>query len=115
MDYSRPANRLVGILNGRWTLAIVTELQQSGCRYRDLHQALNGISHKMLTETLRRAERDGLIDRHLDATHIDTATLYRLTELGQSLEEPLTAVSRWTEVNWILVEDARRRWDEREQ
>jgi DNA-binding HxlR family transcriptional regulator len=42
---------------------------------KNLHDAIDGIAHKVLTETLRRAERDGIITRHLDAEHIETATL----------------------------------------
>jgi DNA-binding HxlR family transcriptional regulator len=79
----RPA-ALVQLLAGRWTLAIVSELAATGCRYQDLHDALNGISHKVLTDTLRRAERDGLICRHLDPGRIETATLYELTDLGRT-------------------------------
>jgi hypothetical protein len=50
-----------------------------------------------LTDTLGRAERDGLITRHLDAERVDTATLYELTDLGRSLDEPLAALDRWVE------------------
>jgi DNA-binding HxlR family transcriptional regulator len=67
----------------------------------------------VLTETLRRAERDGPVTRHLDAEHIQTATLYELTDLGESLNAPLAAFDRWVEVNWEHVEVARRRWDRR--
>jgi DNA-binding PadR family transcriptional regulator len=64
---------------------------------------------------LRRAERDGLIVRHLDPGRVETATLYRLTDLGRSLNEPLVVLERWTEWNWQSVEAARRRWDELRQ
>jgi DNA-binding HxlR family transcriptional regulator len=62
---------------------------------------------------LRRAERDGLITRHLDPGRIETATLYELTKLGWSLGEPLGALDRWVEVNWDRVEAARHDWDRR--
>jgi DNA-binding HxlR family transcriptional regulator len=65
-----------------------------------------------LTETLRRAERDGLITRHLDVDHIETAKRYELTDLGRSLGEPLAAFDRWVEANWErVVEAARHDWD----
>ena len=63
-----------------------------------------------LTDTLRRAERDGLVVRHLDPGRVETATLYQLTELGRSLDEPLSALERWVDRNWARVEAARRRW-----
>jgi DNA-binding HxlR family transcriptional regulator len=76
---------------------------------------LDGISHKVLTDTLRRAERDGLIRRHLDSGRMDTANLYELTDLGRSLEEPLAALGQWVEVNWDQVEAAQRSWADRAQ
>jgi len=111
---NRPsADRLVRVLAGRWTLVVLTKLSTRGCRYQDLHDRVEGISHKVLTDTLRRAERDGLIIRNLDAEHIETATLYELTDLGRSLDTPLAAIDRWVESNWERVESARRHWDHR--
>jgi DNA-binding HxlR family transcriptional regulator len=107
----RPANPLVQLLAGRWTLALLAELLDHGHRYQDLHDAVDGISYKVLTETLRRAERDGLIARHLDGERIETTTLYELTELGRSLDAPLAAVAEWASENWQAVELARERWD----
>ncbi len=74
---------------------------------------MDGISHKVLTETLRRAESDGLISRTLDPERVETATLYELTDLGRSLVEPLAALGQWVDANWHLVDAARRRWDAR--
>jgi len=111
----RPANPLVQLLAGRWTLAVLAELLGRGHRYQDLYDALDGISYKVLTDTLRRAERDGLIVRHLDAEHIETATLYELTDLGRSLDVPLAAFDCWVESNWELVEAAQRERDHRAQ
>ena len=110
-DCWRPPRRLVGLLGGRWTLAVLAELSDHGRRYQDLHGSLEGISHKVLTDTLRRAERDGLISRTLDPGRVDTATLYELTGLGRSLEEPLAALGQWVDAMWDLVDAARRRWD----
>jgi DNA-binding HxlR family transcriptional regulator len=112
-DRGPQARRAIDLLDGRWTLAILGQLANGGRRYQDLHDSLDGIAHKVLTESLRRAERDGLITRHLDAQHIETATLYELTDLGRSLDEPLAAVGRWVEANWERVEAARRDWDRR--
>jgi DNA-binding HxlR family transcriptional regulator len=107
------AQRVIVLLDGRWTLALLSEFTDGGRRYQDLHDALDGISHKVLTETLRRAERDGLITRHLDANRIETTTLYELTDLGLLLNEPLAALGHWAEANWERVETARRDWDRR--
>jgi DNA-binding HxlR family transcriptional regulator len=109
------ASLLVRLIMGRWTLNILAELTGRGRRYQDLHDALGGISHKVLTDTLRRAERDGLVMRHVDAGRVETATLYRLTDLGRSLDEPLAALDAWTASHWHQVEAARHHWNERRQ
>jgi DNA-binding HxlR family transcriptional regulator len=107
------AQHLIELLDGRWTLAVLAELQDGGRRYQELDDALDGVSHKVLTDTLRRAERDGLVVRHLDPGRVDTATLYHLTDLGRSIDEPLTALKRWSDTNWPHVEAARQRWESR--
>jgi DNA-binding HxlR family transcriptional regulator len=107
------AHRLVELLNGRWTLAVCGQLADGGRRYQDIHDALDGISHKVLTETLRRAERDGLIVRNLDSERVETAMLYELTDLARSLDDPLDGLGRWVDVNWHEVEAAHRHWDKR--
>jgi hypothetical protein len=55
------ASPAVQALAGRWTLAVLAELANGGRRYQDLLDALDGVSHKVLIDTLRRAERDGLV------------------------------------------------------
>jgi DNA-binding HxlR family transcriptional regulator len=109
-------SRVVSLIDGRWTLAVLAELRDGGgCRFQELDDALDGVSHKVLTDTLRRAERDGLVARHLDPGRVDTATLYQLTDLGRSLEEPFALLGRWSEINWPHVEAARRRWGRRSE
>jgi DNA-binding HxlR family transcriptional regulator len=92
---------------------VLAELSANGRRYQDLFDALDGISYKVLTETLRRAERDGLISRRLDPGRVETATLYQLTDVGRSLDGPLAVLTSWVDANWSLVEAARRSWDAR--
>ncbi len=60
-------------------MAVLAELSNQGHRYQELHNAIDGISHKVLTDTLRRAERDGLLTRYLDPGRVETATLYQFT------------------------------------
>jgi len=106
----RRPHPFIGLVGGPWTLTVLAKLAAGGRRYQDLHDALDGISHKVLTDTLRRAERNGLITRHVDAGRMDTATLYVLTDLGRSLDEPLGALGRWVDANWDLVDAAQRAW-----
>jgi len=100
MTSSEHSRSLIVLLAGRWTLPVLAQLADGRRRYQDLDDALDGVSHKVLTETLRRAERDGLITRHLDPGRVETATLYQLTDLGRSLDEPLAAFHRWADLNW---------------
>lgn len=95
--------------DGRWTLALLAHLADGDRRYQDLNDAVDGMSHKVLTDTLRRAERDGLVTRHLDPGRVETATLYQLTDLGRSLNEPLAALERWVDQYWPDGESARLR------
>jgi DNA-binding HxlR family transcriptional regulator len=114
IDWRRPS-AFVGLIGGRWTLTLLAELAAGGRRYQDLHDGLDGISHKVLTDTLRHAERDGLIRRQLDPGRTDTTNLYELTDLGRSLEEPLAALGQWVDANWDQVKAAQRSWADRAQ
>jgi DNA-binding HxlR family transcriptional regulator len=112
IEWRRPY-ALVGLIGGRWTLMVLAELAAGGLRFQNLHDVVDGVSPKVLTDTLRRAERDGLIRRHLDSGRMGTATLYELTDLGRSLDEPLAELGRWVEANWDSVEAAQRDWADR--
>ncbi|MBV9661045.1 MAG: helix-turn-helix transcriptional regulator [Acidimicrobiales bacterium] len=109
-----PAQRFVELINGRWTMAVLALLARGGRRYQDIDDALDAVSHKVLTDTLRRAERDGLITRRLDSGRVETAALYELTDLGRSLDDPLVALERWVDSYWSRIEAARQIWDRRE-
>jgi DNA-binding HxlR family transcriptional regulator len=91
----------------------LAELSSANRRYHDVLADIEGVSPKVLTDTLRRSERDGLITRSLDADQVRTATVYQLTELAFSLGEPLEGLSRWVSENWRHVEAAQHRWDQR--
>jgi DNA-binding HxlR family transcriptional regulator len=112
-DHWSDAEPVVRLLAGRWTLPLLSELANEGRRYQDLHTALASISHKVLTDTLRRAEGDGLVIRTVDPSRIETATLYQLTDLARSLDEALSTLAGWTSRNWDKVEAARHSWNER--
>lgn len=105
------ARYLLDLPNGRWTRPVLAGLDECGRRYQDLHDALGGISHAVLTETLRRAERDGLIARRPEGVRIETGTLYEITDLGRSLNVLLAVMEEWASRNWRAVEVSRQRWD----
>ena len=65
-DEWRSSGQFVQLLSGCWTLAVLGQLADGSLRYQDLDDAVDGISHKVLTETFHRVEREGLVTRHLD-------------------------------------------------
>jgi DNA-binding HxlR family transcriptional regulator len=113
MTRDEQAQRFVGLVDGRWTLPVLSELSARAMRYQELHDAVHGVSNKVLTETLRRAERDGLVRRVIDPSRVETATVYQLTELGRSLDGLLTAAEHWVRHYWDQVEASRQRWSQR--
>jgi DNA-binding HxlR family transcriptional regulator len=88
------AQPALDILGGKWTLPIIDTLHRGPCRHRDLARTLGpGISHKMLSATLRRLESYELINREV---HSDTTIIYTLAPLGRSLHPAVAQLSRWS-------------------
>ncbi|MFD8708328.1 winged helix-turn-helix transcriptional regulator [Kitasatospora sp. NPDC059648] len=79
-------------------------------RFGELRDEIQGISEKMLAQTLRSLERDGLVSREVHPV-VPPRVEYRLTELGHTLEGPLAAVREWAEQHINEVERARLRYD----
>lgn len=93
----------------KWTIRILARLALSPMHFLALQRSLGGVSKKVLTETLRHLERDGLITRRPEPHQ--AAVEYSLTALGQSLCGPLEALRKWSEDNVTAVEHARQRFD----
>jgi DNA-binding HxlR family transcriptional regulator len=106
-------HELIGRVADKWTLLIVEELEENGTlRFTQLSRKIAGISQKMLTQTLRQMERDGLVDRTVHAV-VPPKVEYRLTQLGHGLSESFCGVWRWVEGNLEAVEAARQAFDAR--
>jgi len=80
-------------------------------RYSRLYDNLRGASKKMLTDSLRSLERDGLVDRHIYA-EVPVRVEYSLTPLGWSATELLMTLADWADEHMLAVDEARRRYDE---
>ncbi len=89
---------------------VVSVLGGGRARFGDLRARLDGISGKVLTETLRDLERDGLVTRHVYA-EVPPRVEYELTELGFTLHEPLFALCRWAENHIAEVLHNREQYD----
>ncbi|WP_434445173.1 winged helix-turn-helix transcriptional regulator [Lentzea sp. E54] len=92
-----PSRTSLARIANKWTAMAVSVLGSTGrLRFGDLRTQLDGISGKVLTETLRDLERDGLVTRHVHA-EVPPRVEYELTELGFTLHAPLLALCRWAE------------------
>jgi|SRR5262249_9148593 len=91
----------------KWALLILYELSRGTKRHGELHRAIGGVSEKMLTQTLRKLERDRLVRRTIHPV-VPPRVDYALTPLGRTLTEPLSALYRWTEAHLKEIQRARR-------
>ncbi|MEU8027752.1 helix-turn-helix domain-containing protein [Streptomyces sp. NPDC049099] len=105
-----PTNQLLGRLSDKWVSLVVAALSAGPQRYSDLGRRIAGVSPKMLTQTLRALERDGLVSRAVTPS-VPVRVDYALTPLGTSLACLLTAVKDWAETHFEEVRAARERYD----
>jgi DNA-binding HxlR family transcriptional regulator len=99
------------LLSSKWKVDLLYLLARGVRRYSRLYDNLRGASKKMLTDSLRSLERDGLVDRHVYA-EVPARVEYSLTTLGWSVTELLMALADWADEHMLDVEEARSRYDE---
>ena len=112
-----PARALLDRIADKWTTLLIGTLSSvdGPLRFGDLRREVTGISQKMLTQTLRDLERDGLVVRRAYPV-IPPRVEYSLTPLGRTLEAPMRALSVWAEAHMAEVHKAQERFDsERER
>lgn len=102
----------VVLLSSKWAVDVLLVLGHGTHRYHELLGQLSPISEKVLTQTLRAMERDGLIGRHVHP-EVPPRVEYALTPLGATLAAPLKTLGTWSLKNGERVEEARARFDER--
>lgn len=108
-----PTNQLLGRLSDKWVSLVVAALSRGPQRYSDLRRKIAGVSPKMLTQTLRTLERDGILSRTVTPS-VPVRVDYELTPLGRSLAGLLTAVKDWAEEHIEEVHAARERYTAQE-
>ena len=96
----------------KWTIMVVGVLSHGPMRFNALQRSIPGISHRMLTLTLRGLERDGLLNRTAFNT-IPPRVDYELTEAGRSLIDPLKTLATWARSKQDYIEGAQRAFDVR--
>ncbi|MBY8886630.1 helix-turn-helix transcriptional regulator [Streptomyces sp. PTM05] len=108
-----PSRDVLDQIGSKWAVLVLGELGRHGaCRFTQLRQRLAGVSEKMLTQTLRTLERDGLVLRTV-YPEVPIRVEYALTPLGETLRGPLKALTEWSVRHIEDVLAAREEYDER--
>ena len=111
-DADCPSRDLLDLIGDRWSLLIMLVIGQGFHRNGEIKRRVGGISQKMLTQTLRQMERDGLLTRTVHPV-VPPRVDYALTPLGNSLSAAFCGVWVWAERNLDMVEAARARFGAR--
>ncbi|GGM95832.1 winged helix-turn-helix transcriptional regulator [Streptomyces fuscichromogenes] len=107
---SCPTNQLLDRISDKWVSLVVCALAPGPMRYSELARKIAGVSPKMLTQTLRALERDGILARAVTPS-VPVRVDYELTPLGASLSLLLAGVKDWAESHIEQVHEARERYD----
>ena len=108
-DPGCPTRQVLNRIAGKWTVLIVVALEPRAKRFGELRREVGGISQKMLTQTLRGLERDGLVLRHVKPSSPVTVE-YELTPLGRGLVPVLAGLTDWAVAAMPEIEGARSRF-----
>ncbi len=106
----RTISALLQRIGDKWTVLVVSTLADGPRRFNELRREIPSVSQRMLTLTLRNLERDGLVSRKVTPT-IPPRVDYELTELGHSLQKPITALSQWAIDNVDAIHAAHDKFD----
>jgi DNA-binding HxlR family transcriptional regulator len=106
-----PVRDVLNRVGEKWATLILVALAARQRRFNEVKRAIPDISKRMLTQTLRGLERDGLITRHVFATKPPSVE-YRLSPLGESLLKPLAELISWAEVNHQKIQKTRDAFDD---
>jgi DNA-binding HxlR family transcriptional regulator len=109
-----PSRAILELIADKWTLLILPALRRGRLRNGDLMRLIGGVSQKMLTQTLRELERNGLV-RRIDHQEVPPRVEYELTELGRSLSDLMRKLDGWVEGNLAEVLKARATFETREK
>jgi DNA-binding HxlR family transcriptional regulator len=96
---SCPSREVLALIGEKWVSLIIGALEGRMMRFGELKRFCEGISNKMLTQTLRKLERFGLVQRFLSSEVLPLKVDYQLTELGSSLVPIVEAAKSWAEAN----------------
>ena len=107
-----PTRHVLDLIADKWATLIIGLLEVQPMRFAALHKRIGGISQKMLTQTLRGLERDGMVQRTVYA-EVPPRVEYALTPPGRTLCKPIDAIIKWSEENIGAVTAAQQQYDQR--
>jgi DNA-binding HxlR family transcriptional regulator len=111
-EVERLVDELIGRVADKWTMIVLELLEEYGTmRFTELSRSIGTISQKMLTQTLRAMERDGLVTRTIHPV-IPPRVDYTLTDMGRSLGAAFCGVWIWAEANMSAINEARAKFDD---
>jgi DNA-binding HxlR family transcriptional regulator len=103
LDETCPARQALNLIASKWTVLIIYALAEGPSRFNQLQRTIGGITQKMLTQSLRQLEQDGILTRTVFST-LPPQVEYELTALGKTLIEPLNALCDWAETYYVDIE-----------
>jgi DNA-binding HxlR family transcriptional regulator len=106
MNAACPTRQVLDRVADKWTMLVVVALQDGTLRFSELRRRIEGITQKMLTQTLRGLERDGMVSREVIPT-VPVTVRYTLTPLGHSLADAVSVIRAWAYANMDAIETAR--------
>ena len=106
-----PVRNVLDRIGDKWTMLVLMALAGAPRRFSELQRLTPDISKRMLTQTLRELERDGLVTRHVFPTKPPKVE-YRLSTLGGSVMTPLGGLVEWADANFAAIRAARAAFDE---
>ncbi|WP_328872505.1 helix-turn-helix transcriptional regulator [Streptomyces sp. NBC_00287] len=108
-----PTRAVLELIAGKWTMLVLVALEDGEpMRFAELRRRLDGVTSKVLTQTLRALEREGLLKRRVYPT-VPPCVEYHLTELGQEVGGLVQSITDWSQANIAAIQTAREEFDER--
>ncbi len=109
-DPDCPTRVVLDRIGDKWTVLVIGSLEDGSLRFSELRARIGGVAPKVLTQTLRAMERDGLLTRTVHA-QVPPRVDYELTPLGASLTAPIATLTDWAETHLVQILGARQTYD----
>ena len=101
-----PTQQILDVIGNKWSVIVIYCLAYQTRRYKEIERKIEGISQKVLTQTLRKLQKNGLVKRTVYPSNPPQVE-YSLTPLGETIVEPLSLLAEWSENNFPDIEKAR--------